>query len=44
MGFFKQVDRLEKRKLVLVYSYRIYMQLIEGQVCVRFFFYKKTDR
>ncbi len=37
----KQVDRIEKIKLVLVFfsasSYRINMQLIEGQVCGVFF-------
>ncbi len=52
-GFFffflrKQVDRIEKRKLVLVFQEKlavtINMQLIEGQVCVFFLNKKKTDR
>ncbi len=40
--FKKQVDRIEKRKLVFFFSrkassYRINMQLIEGQMCVSLF-------
>ncbi len=45
----KQVDRIEKKKASGSFSrkassYRINMQLIEGQVCVFFLFYKKTDK